>query len=197
MHFILINGHGDLINGVYQTKGKQFHHNNGKSIYEGAFNRVVVNDLCRMCEENGYSYTNLVPEHTDVTLHERVSRANAVYKEHPNCVIIEVHANAGGGTGFEVFTTKGVTKSDKFAEIIIDSMVENLPELRLRADTRDGDKDKEAGFYVIRKAYAPALLIECAFMDTYEPDCRMMLETPERFSLAIFKGMTIIKSLTK
>ena len=188
-HFILINGHGGIVNGKYVTKGKQFRHSNGDTIYEGVFNRQVVNDLCQLCKDYGYSYTNLVPELSDIALHERVRRANVVFKQHPNAIIIEVHANAGGGTGIEVFTTVGKTKSDGYAETMIQALTRELPELKMRKDTRDGDSDKESNFFVISKSNAPAMLIECAFMDTYEPDCRMMLETPERFSKAIFLGM--------
>jgi N-acetylmuramoyl-L-alanine amidase len=188
-HFILINGHGGMVEGKYQTKGKQFHHPNGKSIYEGVFNRIVVADICDICDDYGYSYTNLVPEQLDISLAERVKRADKVLKQYPNAIIIEVHANAGRGTGMEVFTTVGKTKSDGYAEKVIKAMEKQIPELPMRKDTRDGDSDKEAQFYLISKAKAPAMLIECAFMDTYEPDCRMMLKTPKRFSEAIFKGM--------
>lgn len=197
MKFLLINGHGGIIDGVYQTKGKQYHHKIGKSIYEGVFNRIVVNQLCKMCECEGIEYANIVPELTDVTLSERVNRVNNEYRNRLDSVLIEVHANAGGGTGFEVFTSVGNTKSDPLSEVIINAMERELPELRLRKDTRDGDKDKESHFYMLRKTWSPAILIECAFMDTYEPDCRMMLETPERFSKAIFEGIKRINQLSK
>jgi len=189
MKFLLINGHGGIIGGKYQTKGKQFHHKNGRSIYEGDFNRKVVNELMVMCERHGLDAVNLVPELEDISLDERIRRANEAYMKDRSSVVVEVHANAGGGTGFEVFTTVGRTKSDPLAEIMINSMERTLKGFKLRADGSDGDRDKERNFYVIRKVYGPAFLIECAFMDTWEPDCRMMLDDPHQFTKAIFNGL--------
>lgn len=193
MKILLIPGHGGIIDDVYQTKGKQFHHPNGKSIYEGDFNRKIVAEIMSMCKRHGIPAVNLVPELEDIPMSERIKRANAEYLKDRNSVVVEVHANAGKGTGFEVFTTVGRTKSDPLAELMIDSMERTLRPFRLRADGSDGDRDKERNFYVIRSVYGPAFLIECAFMDTYEPDCRMMLEDPHQFSRAIFNGLLNIQ----
>ena len=59
----------------------------------------------------------LVPEDSDISLKERCNRANKIYAQNKNIMLVSVHANAGGGTGFECFTSKGVTKSDTYAEI--------------------------------------------------------------------------------
>ena len=142
-----------------------------------------------MCERHGLDAVNLVPELEDISLDERIRRANEAYMKDRSSVVVEVHANAGGGTGFEVFTTVGRTKSDPLAEIMINSMERTLKGFKLRADGSDGDRDKERNFYVIRKVYGPAFLIECAFMDTWEPDCRMMLDDPHQFTKAIFNGL--------
>lgn len=190
MNFILDNGHGGLINGQYQTSGKRSPKwENGMQLYEGDFNRTVVNGVALLCSMHGIELNILVPELEDVPLSERVRRVNNIYNRHKSSVLISVHANAGHGTGFEVFTTRGKTKSDALAEIMINQFSASIPELKLRKDTRDGDKDKEAQFYILRKTYCPAILVECAFMDTFEPDCRMMIEQPQRFINAIFNGI--------
>jgi N-acetylmuramoyl-L-alanine amidase len=193
MRFILDNGHGGLINGKYQTKGKQSPKwENGMKLYEGDFNRSIVNGVAQLCTLHGIPFEILVPELTDVSLSTRVKRTNAIYSKDKSSVLVSIHANAGGGTGFEVFTTKGKTKSDALAEVMINQFGASIPELRLRKDTRDGDKDKEAQFYILRNTYCPAILVECAFMDTFEPDCRMMIEQPQRFVNAIFNGILSI-----
>lgn len=132
---------------------------------------------------------NLVPEWQDISLAERVKRVNKLYNERDDLIVIEIHSNAGGGTGFEVFTTVGNTKSDMVAEIMIPEYQRMMPELRLRADKSDGDLDKEANFYTIRKTKAPHILFELAFFDNWEPDCRMLMEEEDRFAEAIFKGI--------
>jgi N-acetylmuramoyl-L-alanine amidase len=194
MHIILDNGHGGIIKGVYQTAGKRSPKwKDGRQLFEGEFNRVVVNELASMCQTHNIPFTVLVPELKDISLAERVLRANNIYKEKRDSILISVHANAGGGTGFEAFTTKGETKSDAIAEVLIKQFVATIPELRLRKDTTDGDLDKEAQFKIIRETYCPAVLLECAFMDTYEPDCRMMLDNPDLFVSAIFNGFLNLK----
>lgn len=189
MHIILDPGHGGIIDSIYQTSGKQFHHPNGKSIYEGDFNRKVVAMVSLLCDTAGISNEILVPELTDVSLSRRAKRANAIYKKRLDSVLISIHANAGKGTGYEVYTSVGETKSDPLSELMIEAMGQGLLELRLRPDNTDGDRDKEAQFYILRKTWCPAMLVECAFMDTYEPDCRMMLENPNQFAKAIFRGI--------
>ena len=190
MHIILDNGHGGIINGVYQTAGKRSPKwEDGRQLFEGDFNRTVVNSIANMCIVHNIPFTILVPELKDISLSERVKRANEIYKDRRDSILISVHANAGGGTGFEMFTSKGETKSDAIAETLINEFGRTIPELRLRKNTSDGDLDKEAQFYILRKTHCPAVLVECAFMDRYEPDCRLLLDNPSLFARAIFNGI--------
>lgn len=190
MKILLENGHGGVINGVYQTAGKRSPiWEDGRQLFEGEFNRKIVEGLEELCIKHGIDHHVLVPELQDVPLSERVRRANKLHKKE-DCLLVSIHANAGGGTGFEVFTSVGKTKSDGYAQIMIEAL-KKLP-LRLRKDTRDGDEDKEAHFYILKNTSCPAMLIECAFMDTYEPDCRLMMEEHSIFVEAIFKGILAI-----
>jgi len=191
---ILDAGHGGMINGVYQTKGKRSPiWDDGRQLFEGVFNRNVVNKLHKLCQHHSIDSYILVPEQEDISLKERVRRANVLYKEREDAIYFSIHANAGGGTGYEVFTSVGDTASDPIAEIVIEDFIESIPELKLRKDTSDGDLDKEAHFYVLKKTHCPAILIECAFMDTLEPDCKMMMEDEDRFVEAIFNSILRIK----
>lgn len=45
MIVLLDNGNGGLINGEYQTKGKRKDWGNGQVVYEGEFNRAIVNGI--------------------------------------------------------------------------------------------------------------------------------------------------------
>ena len=193
MRILLDNGHGGIIEGVYQTAGKRSPiWEDGSQLFEGEFNRQIVARLVEMCNQHDIDVVNIVPELTDVSLNMRVKRINNAFKSRPDSILLSIHANAGGGTGYEMFTTKGETKSDSIAEILIEEYGKVIPELKLRKDTRDGDRDKEAQFYIIRKTHCPAVLIEAAFMDT-KSDCDMMMTNPDLFAKAIFQGILEIK----
>ena len=79
--------------------------------------------------------------------------------------MIELHANAGRGIGMEGFTSRGFTNSDPIAEQFLHNLSHDLGEHVLRKDSSDGDLDKEAGFYILRKTHCPCFLFEVGFMD--------------------------------
>lgn len=166
MRVLLDNGHGGLINGVYQTSGKQKNWGKDGIIYEGEFNRAIVNGIIEELTKLRIAYVNIAPEIRDVTLETRVRRAN----KYPvrSSFYLSVHCNAGGGNGTEIFTSPGNTKSDRIATIFGHSFKKEFPKERLRTDYSDGDLDKEARFYVLRKTKMPAILTENFFMDNYQ-----------------------------
>jgi N-acetylmuramoyl-L-alanine amidase len=177
--WILDNGHGGIINGAYQTDGKESPvWKDGSQLREGESNRGIVNRLAEMLHAANIKYVKLVPQDQDIDLYQRVVRANAWVKSNPNCILISVHSNYGDGTGrakgIEVFTTKGKTRSDKVAQIIIDQYKSTGAFCRM--DTTDGDDDKEENFYIIDKVKCPAVLTENYFMDN-EVECRDILMT--------------------
>ncbi|MBK8079428.1 MAG: N-acetylmuramoyl-L-alanine amidase [Saprospiraceae bacterium] len=115
--------------------------------------------------EKKIPYYHISPEYNDVLLETRYNRADKIYEANKKVWILSVHANAGGGTGIEGFTTIGSTTSDHVAEIVLHNLEEDLPNVRKRFDWSDGDRDKEKDFYILKKPKAPAFLIECGFMD--------------------------------
>lgn len=145
----------------------------GTQLFEWEFNRKLTNLIVAGCEKNGIRAIKIVPETADVPLSERCQRVNR-WAKNEDCILFSIHANAGGGTGFEVFTSVGVTESDKVASALISQFQKDFPEIKIRTDYSDGDADKEAGFYVLKHTICPAILVENLFMD-YEPDCRLLL----------------------
>ena len=115
MIVLIDNGHGGLINAEYQTKGKHIDWQDKGIIYEGEFNRAIVNGIIEQLTFYKIPYVNIAPEYWDVRLETRVKRAN----KYPNrrSFYLSVHSNAGGGHGSEIFTSPGNTKSDKIATI--------------------------------------------------------------------------------
>ena len=162
---VLDSGHGGMIGGIYQTAGKRSPNYAKGVLYEGVFNRWVVNRVKEELDRLKIPYFHISPEDRDVSLETRVIRANNIYRKNKNTYILSVHANAGGGEGVEGFTTKGYTGSDQIGEIILSNLENDLVGQRMRFDRSDGDKDKEVNYYILRKPIMSAFLLECGFMD--------------------------------
>jgi N-acetylmuramoyl-L-alanine amidase len=169
---ILDAGHGGMIDGVYTTAPSKMHKfPNGEIAYEGVINRNVKNQLISLLLKEGIAFTDVTKGDIDYTLGFRVSQANKIYnqfKETHECLYLSIHSNAGGGTGFEVWTYIGQTKSDKYAEIWSEEIKKSFPEYPFRADTADGDLDKESKFYVLKETHMPAVLGELLFFDNWK-----------------------------
>ncbi len=176
MTVLLDNGHGGLIDNKYQTKGKQKKWSDGTHIYEGEFNRAIVNGIIEKLTALKIPYVNIAPEYRDVSLQTRVNRANKYNAK--KCFYLSVHANAGGGHGSEIFTSPGETKSDKIATIFGEEYKKEYPNKKLRTDYSDGDLDKEDRYTVLLKTKMPAILTENFFMDNKE-ECKDILLTKE------------------
>jgi N-acetylmuramoyl-L-alanine amidase len=177
--FLLDPGHAGLHKGVYETPGKRSPEFDGKVLYEGVQNRKIVNLILEKAERVGIDAIDIVNSNRDISLGERVRRANEIGRE-VKCVYISIHANAAGpggwypASGIEIFTSKGQTKSDVFAEMLISRTVEQFEDtVKWRFNTTDSDRDKEANFKVLRDTTMPAVLAEFGFM-TDEDEVRRM-----------------------
>lgn len=169
---ILDNGHGGLVCSKYQTPGKRSPEYNGEVLYEGVFTRFIVAGIAKELVRLNIPCHVLVPENEDVKLRDRVNRANVFGK---NSLLVSVHANAGGGSGCEFWTSPGRTKADDFANMIAESYVDEFPGMKLRADYSDGDADKESSFYLLKHTVMPACITENFFMDN-EEECVHILQ---------------------
>lgn len=167
---ILDNGHG------YNTAGKMSPKwADGSQLFEYQFNREIVKRLAQRLKAIGVDVRILVDEVNDVSLQARSMRVNKICKERAgDCLLISVHANAGGGTGWECYTSKGKTKADAFADIFYKHAERILSGWKMRKDLTDGDSDKEEDFYILKHTECPAILTENLFMDT-EKDCKFLM----------------------
>jgi len=190
--WIFDNGHGGIIDGVYQTSGKRSPKwEDGTQLFEGEFNRSIVNRLVNLCKENNIDYVNLVDTQQDVSLRKRTDAANDIYREQLQkdgkpCIYVSVHANGfskESAHGWGVYTSVGESKSDKIAEILHQKAKIEFPDHKMRKDTRDGDADKEANFWVLRKTIMPAILSENFFMTNRE-ESRLLLSEEGRDRIA-------------
>ena len=180
--YIFDPGHGGLINGKYQTAGKRSpKFADGRVLFEGINNRDNVERIMTKFKSNGLDCVDIVSSDSDISLDKRVSEANKLAKTR-KCVYISIHSDAAGdgikwhsASGISVYTSKGQTKSDILASLVIDSLVDNFSNsVKWRFDNTDGDKDKEENFYVLAKTNCPAILCEFGFHTNEAETKRMM-----------------------
>lgn len=164
-------GHGGIDkNGKYTTAPAKQAKVDGKMIYEGVINRTIGGMLAHLFQWDGYEVIFTVDpnDSRDISLDHRVRVAN----KYPKALFLSIHCNAfnGKARGFEIFTTKGQTKSDELAQEIYNEVDKVSKDFNgvMRPDNSDGDSDKEVDFYVLRKTKGIAVLIECFFFDNKE-----------------------------
>ena len=175
---ILDNGHG------MECKNGSPRWPDGSQLMEWEFTRDIVRRISFMLTKSNIKNVTLVTEKHDISLQERVKRANKIYKDTgKRCFGISVHGNAGGGTGFEVWTPVGKTKSDDIATVIWNEMKSEFPSKKMRVDTSDGDVDKEKNFTILHGTKCPFVLTENFFMDNFD-DCKVMMSDAGRQKIA-------------
>lgn len=168
---ILDNGHGENTAGKRSPDGR---------LREYSYARLIVSMIADRLEDMGISYNILTPETKDISLTERVKRANAIHKEqHSNgkvVILLSIHCNAAGNgewksaRGWSAWTSRGTTKADELATCLYEAAHNILDpkNIKIREDKSDGDPDWESNFYIIYKSSMPAVLTENFFQDNKE-----------------------------
>lgn len=102
-------------------------------------------------------------------------------------IAIDIHTNAGGGDGFEVFTHSGGSNSRRLAEFIETEAKELNNSRGIKTRLNSAGKDYYA---FIRDTNPPAIIVECAFIDNKE-DVKVIdtLEEQRAFGVAYAKGI--------
>jgi N-acetylmuramoyl-L-alanine amidase len=193
MKIIIDCGHGGIDkDGNYTTAPAKQAKVNGKWVFEGVLNRTIGGMLAHLLEWDGHKvvFTVHPNDSKDVALKERVKIANA----NSDGVLLSIHCNAfnGSARGFEIFTSKGQTSSDKAAQNIANEVEKVVTPygMPLRFDYTDGDKDKEVDYYVLRKTKGTAVLVECLFFDNAEDmDLYNDKDFLTKFVSALYKGI--------
>jgi len=181
--YIFDPGHGGLVNGKYVTPGKRSpKFPDGSVLYEGVNNRDNVKRIMAELLKRGIDCVDIVNSNVDISLSRRVASANAL--RNTKSVYISIHSDAAGdgvnwhpASGLSVYTSKGNTKSDKFAEKVMLGLRSQFgATVKYRTDTTDGDQDKEEDFYVLKNTSMPAILCELGFHTNKEEAARMLTD---------------------
>lgn len=158
MKILLDNGHAK--NSVNRSP-------DGRLI-EGEIARKVVKEVYNRLKIKELDAIILVPEDEDITLKERVNRANKYYDEDKDTFLVSVHFDASpepgwqDASGFSVWVSKNCSdKSKKLADSIFDE-VKNIGEFRLR-QYMPTQKYWTANYYILKNTKCPAVLTENGF----------------------------------
>lgn len=170
-------GHGGIDpNGEYTTNGKMFKHD--KSIhdfhgdgwfYEGVSNRNITYKVSEKLNELGINNVIVSHPYQDTPLRHRSSLANNLSRGFYSSLFISNHSNASRShlaKGFEIYSSKGKTKSDYFANIYWQNMKNKIgSNIHYRPSGDINYKNKEANFSVLVNTVMPAVLTEHLFFD--------------------------------
>ena len=162
---ILDNGHG------VNTKGKR---SPDSRLMEWKWARDFVERLNSRLKSEGFSTYILVPEDSDVSLSNRVLRANTVYKNFKRIssdweiLLISVHVNAAKEPGWSKASglTTWVSENASKKSRLIASLIQTLA----KQDGLTGDRwipsDNyfKSNFYICKNTSCPAVLVENMFM---------------------------------
>lgn len=199
VHVLLDAGHGGMVNGQYVTPGKRSPKwSDLPQLFEGVQNREIVGLLKSKLTAANIRFTDVVSSNSDISLKQRVAKANSIYAKDKSAIYISIHADAAGNgnedypaTGISVFTSPGQTKSDILAQDVFKSLDTKLGNsTKKRTDSTDGDSDKEAHFYVLTATTCPSILCELGFM-TNRKECELMqtAKWKEDCAQAIFEAI--------
>ena len=95
----------------------------------------------------------------DSSINSKVAASNAFKAD----ACMDIHINAGGGNGSEVYYSHASANGKKLAQAIVDATVkigQNTRGIKTKLDSDGTDY-----FGMIRMTDAPAVLVECAFID--------------------------------
>ena len=145
---------------------------------------LTISYACREeLERHGVTVLMSRTADVDETLNQQVSECNAFDPD----LAVNIHNTAGGGDGAEVFYHYGGGDSKILAENILEEIVV-LGQNSRGIKTKLGDDGRD-WFGFIRETVAPAVLVECAFMDTKDIEIVDTEAEQKAMGVAIAKGV--------
>lgn len=174
-------GHGGIVAGKYTTAPAKMYDWGDFVFYEGVWNREIVKQISEEFKEERICHAFTTTTNEDEPLADRIKHLSRYVKAYPNFkhVMLSIHGNAHGiekANGFEFYTTPGITDSDYAANLFVPYIYDLGMKFRITRESPQ-EYDKEANFYIIRKAEGLgciALLFECGFF-TNRSDVETML----------------------
>ena len=130
-----------------------------KYIVEKEYTLKTAFALAEYLSAAGVDYKMSRTQDIDTELNSKVKMCNTYNPD----LVVDIHFNAGGGTGFEVYYSRVGGTSKKLAENINNEVKKIMSSRGVK--TRLGDSGSDY-FAIIRETVAPAVLCEGGFVDT-------------------------------
>lgn len=161
---LLDAGHGSNTKGKQSPDGRLKEYKYAREIVKGIYDKLI---------SLGYSPYILVPEDTDISLSERVKRANTICKNNKGSLLVSVHCNAAGSgdkwmnaQGWSVFISQNASNSSKkLADCLMKCAKEEDLKIRLQYPNKSYWVQSLA---MCRDTSCPAVLTENLFQDNKE-----------------------------
>ncbi len=164
-------GHGGKDPGAVSASG----------VRESDINLALARAFAAVSKEAPYETLILRTADVYMSLEDRARLAN----EAGAAAVLSFHANAAEDPfayGYELWTSPGQTAADFLATAIFNRLFAAMLTYG-RNDYSDGDPDKEARFYMLRRTAAPAVLIEFGFV-THPQDLAGLTDLRKQAQLA-------------
>ncbi|SCL85253.1 N-acetylmuramoyl-L-alanine amidase [Sporanaerobacter sp. PP17-6a] len=182
MRIALSAGHNVYNNGIFDCGAI----GNGKR--EADITNETVALLIPILKSQGHTVINVTPYNEKFKCKKdhhilRCKRADEFNAD----LYLDIHINAGGGSGVECWIYDKASKSYTYAEKICNSISTNIG-LKNRGIKVSKD------FYTLKLSKCPAMIIEGCFIDNVDD---MKKLTPEKYAKSIAKTFEVEKSIAK
>jgi len=185
---ILDAGHGGMSpEGKYVTApSKMWMHpkgafHEGKTFFEGVFNRIIVQKLIQRLEQEGIPHFEVAHSWKDTPLHSRCWKANELNRQliqqGKKSVYFSIHGNASENTsarGWLVFVSKKASNDSKKLATFLAKQTKLLSPIVKVKQERPDCLFWRANYKVLSSTAMPAILSENLFFTNYEDTLLMM-----------------------
>lgn len=171
MKVLIDNGHGVETPGKRSPDGR---------LREYAYTREIADRVISRLQAEDIDTIRIVPEKEDISLQERVARANKYYAESgKQTILVSIHCNAAGdgskwmrARGWSVFIDPTASADSKR---LATAMADVAEEKGVTVRKETGDRNYWiANLYICKHTNCPAVLVENFFQDN-EKDVDFLL----------------------
>lgn len=169
--YILNNGHGNntYIKGLNPYRQSEVF-KDGTQLKEYQVTRNVVKFLSHMLKEDGIDYEILVPELNDISIRERVKRANEI----PNSIYLSIHFNWFTDKSVRGFETHYKSEKGKALALVFQKHTGQLGRDR---------GIKKSNFMELRLTNMPAILTENGYYSN-EKEAKKLMTNDFQYEVA-------------
>ena len=183
MAICIIVGHGKSKSGGYDSGAVNGNYHEFKiareiARYAADYYNEIYGEQCDLMNYNGNLY-----------LSERIKQAN----QKDYSFVAEIHLNAGGGTGSEVYYSIGSAKGKAIAAAISSNISKAFGIRNRGAKTKRGANGDYFG--IIRQTSMEAVLVETVFIDTNDLKCVATAAGQKACGIAIAKAIASARGI--